>query len=111
MKKIVDFLQTQKLIFKSLTEVMPKELGTRKKLNIYLGVDLKQYFACILHIQKKSRILQKEARELMLLHEKLEAYNDSKINKKYIYVEAPLCSKAKSLMEENGWVVWHNDFS
>lgn len=107
MKEIVDFLQTKQLIFKSLTEINPKELETRKKIHIYLGVDLKQYFSCIMHIQKKSRVLQKEANELMLLHEKLEVYNDSKINKKYIYIEAPLCSKAKNLMEENGWVVWH----
>jgi len=111
MKEIVDLLQEKKLLFKSLKEIAPKELGTRKKIAIYLGVDLKKYYACILHINKKSRILQKEAKEIMALHEKLEEYNDSKINKKYIYIQAPLCSKAKLLMKEEGWKVWQEESS
>lgn len=107
MKEIVDFLQTKKLLFKSLTPIEPKQLGSRKKINIYLGVDLKKYYAVVFHIKKKSRILQKEALEIMLLHEKLEIFNESAINKKYIYIEAPLCSKAKALMVEHQWRVWH----
>jgi len=43
----------------------------------------------------------------MLLHEKLEKYIDSKIMKKYMIIKAPLCSKAKALLEEHGWKVWH----
>lgn len=107
MKEIVDFLQEKKLVFKSLSPIEVKNLGSRKKINIYLGVDLKKYYACILHINKKSRILKKEALELMTLHEKLEVLNDSKIKNKYIYIQAPLCSKAKALMQEEQWTVWH----
>jgi len=106
MKEIVHLIQEKKLLFKSLKPIEPKELGTRKKIAIYLGVDLKKYYACILHINKKSRILSKEAKEIMELHQKLEVLNDSKINKKYIYVQAPLCSKAKALFEEEKWRVW-----
>ncbi|CAA6821308.1 MAG: Unknown protein [uncultured Sulfurovum sp.] len=109
MREIVDFLQTKKLVFKSLTPIELKSLGSRKKINLYLGVDLKKYYSCILHINKKSRILQKEALELMLLHEKLEVLNESKIHKKYIYIQAPLCSKAKALMEEAKWTVWQEE--
>jgi len=107
MKEIVEFLQEKKLIFKSLKTIEPKSLGSRKKIDIYLGVNLKKYYACILHINKKSRILQKEALELMRLHEKLEVLNDSKIKNKYIYIQAPLCSKAKALMQEEKWTVWN----
>ena len=107
MKEIVHLLQEKKLVFKSLKSIEPKELGTRKKIHIYIGVDLKKYYACILHISKKSRILSKEALEIMELHQKLEQYNDSKINKKYIYIQAPLCSKAKALFQEQKWTVWH----
>jgi len=106
MKEIVHLIQEKKLLFKSLKPIEPKELGTRKKIAIYLGVDLKKYYACILHINKKSRILSKEAKEIMELHQKLEVLNDSKINKKYIYIQAPLCSKAKALFEEEKWTVW-----
>ena len=50
-------------------------------------------------------VLSKEAKELMEFHQKLEVYNESKITKKYIYIQAPLCSKAKALFKEAKWVV------
>jgi len=107
MKKIVEYLQEKQLIFKSLKSITPKELGSRKKIELYLGVDLKDYYAVAMVVDKKSRVLRKEAEELMLLHEKLEKYIDSSIKKKYIIIKAPLCSKAKAMLEEHGWKVWH----
>jgi hypothetical protein len=103
MRDIVDKLQSKRLIFKSLKSISPKELGSRKRIEIYLGVDLDRYYSCIIHINKKSRVIQKDAKELMALHKKLEEYNSSAIKKKYIYIQAPLCSKAKKLLKENGW--------
>jgi hypothetical protein len=107
MKQIVDYLQKKNIIFKSLKEISPKELASRKKIELYLGVDMKGYYALVMNVEKKSRVLRKEAGELMLLHEKLEKYIDSKINKKYITINAPLCSKAKALLEEHGWKVYY----
>ena len=106
MKKIVELLQQKNIIFKSLKEIAPKEIGSRKKISLYIGIDLKGYYTLIMQIEKKSRVLQKEATELMLLHEKIEHYIDAKITKKYLIIKAPLCSKAKALLEENGWKVW-----
>lgn len=108
MKNIVEYLQQHNIIFKSLDTVSPKELGSRKKIDIYLGVDLDGYYANVMLLEKKSRILRKEAQELMVLHEKLETYIDSSIKKKYIIIKAPLCSKAKALMEDKGWRVWQD---
>ena len=107
MKNLVEYLNHKNIIFKSLKEITPKELGSRKKVSLYIGVDLKGYYALVMDLEKKSRVLRKEAEELMLLHEKLEKYIDSKISKKYIIIKAPLCSKAKALLEENKWKVWH----
>lgn len=107
MKEIVEYLQKKNIIFKSLKEISPKELGSRKKINLYLGVNLKGYYALVMVLEKKSRVLRKEAEDLMALHEKVEQYIDSKVTKKYIMIKAPLCSKAKALMEEKGWKVWH----
>lgn len=108
MKDIVEYLQQKQIIFKSLKSITPKELDSRKKLGIFLGVDLKGYYADVMELEKKSRVLRKEAQELMVLHTKLESYLDSSIKKKYIIIKAPLCSKAKALLEENGWKVWHD---
>ncbi|WP_294957128.1 hypothetical protein [Sulfurovum sp.] len=107
MKEIVELLQHNNIVFKSLKEVAPKKLGSRKKIALYIGVDLQDYYALVMQIEKKSRILGKEAAELMHLHEKLEKYIDTKITKKYIIIKAPLCSKAKGLLEEKGWRVFH----
>lgn len=108
MKNIVEYLQQKNIIFKSLTPVTPKELGSRKKIDIYLGVDLKDYYADVIQVEKKSRVLRKEVEELFVLHEKLEKYIDSSIKKKYIIIKAPLCSKAKAHLEEHDWKVWHH---
>jgi len=105
MKNIVEFLQQKGIIFKSFKEIDPKELGSRKKVKLYLGVDLKGYYALVMVVEKKSRVLRKEAEEFIALHEKLERHIDSKIKQKYIIIKAPLCSKAKAFLESKGWKV------
>ncbi len=107
MKQIVEQMNKKNIICKSLEEVQPKELGSRKKVELYVGVDLKGYYCLMVKLVKKSRVLRKEATELMLLHEKIQTYKDTQITKKYIWIEAPLCSKAKALLEENKWKVYH----
>jgi len=106
MKEIVEYLKEKNIICKSLKALSPKELGSRKKIKIYLGVNLKGYHCSVMSLEKKSRVLRKEAGELILLHDKLEAYQDTKILKRYIRIHAPLCSHAKAMLEENGWKVW-----
>ena len=101
MKRIVDYLQEKHIIFKSLKSITPKELGSRKKIELYLGVDLKDYYSVVMLVEKKSRVLRKEAEELMLLHEKLEKYIDSTIKKKYMIIKAPLCSNWSHLRNPN----------
>ena len=107
MKHIVEYLQHKNIIFKSFKLIELKELGSRKKISLYLGIDLKNYYAVVMSVKKKSRVLRKEAGELMALHEKLEKYIDSKIKKKYIIIEAPLCSHAKKMLEDSNWKVWN----
>lgn len=106
MKTITEYLQKKNLIFKSFKEIKPKMLGSRKRIEIYLGVDLKGYYTLVMQLDKKSRVLQKEGGELMRLHEKLETMIDARITQKYILIHAPLCSRAKVLLKEHGWVVW-----
>ena len=109
MKNIVEYLQQKGIIFKSLKKVSPEELGSRKKIDIYLGVDLKGFYADVMVVEKKSRVLRKEAQELMALHEKIEQYIGVAIKKKYMIIRAPLCSKAKALLEEHGWKVFASE--
>ena len=105
MKEIVEYYRKKGILFRSLKHIPTKELGSRKKVEIYLGVDTNTYYTMIIFIEKKSRILRKEAEEIMLFHDKLEKQISSKILKKYTLIKAPLCSKAKKSMEEKGWKV------
>jgi len=109
MKEIVEYMSCKKVIFKKLKEIKPKELGSKKRVKIYLGVNLKGYYCLTIIISKKSRILRKEVLELIELHQRVEKYNNSKINIKYIIIEAPLCSHAKDKLKDNGWIVWKED--
>ena len=109
MKEVVEFLTQKNLIFKSFKEVLPKTLGSRKKVQLFVGVDLESYYSLVMRIEKKSRVLTKEVEAFFLLHEKMQIHIDSKIKKKYIIIDAPLCSKAKTLLKEQQWRVWHLD--
>ena len=100
-------MKDKNIICKSLKEVKPKELGSRKKIQLYIGVNLKGYYCSVMTIEKKSRVLRKEVAELMALHEKLEIHQDTKILTRYIRIKAPLCSHAKAMLEENGWKIWY----
>ena len=106
MKEIVELLQQKGIIFKSLKEITPKEIGSRKKIGLFVGVDQKGYYALVMVLEKKSRVLRKEVQELMTLYEMIEKYIGAAIKKKYIIISAPLCSKAKALLEEHGWKVF-----
>ena len=108
MKELLNLLEEKNLLFKSLKPIDLKLFSSRKKIDLYLGVNLKTYYACIIHIKKKSKILSKEAVELMEFHYKLEQLNQSRITKKYIYIQAPICSKAKALLKKNKWLIWEN---
>ena len=54
MKELIERLQEKKVVFKSFKKILPKEFGSRKKIDIYLAVNLEKYYACILHINKKT---------------------------------------------------------
>jgi len=105
MKKIVEVCREREMIFRSLKPIDLKSLGSRKRIQLFLGVDIKQYYHTVIYIEKKSRILRKEAEELMGFHARLERLHDTKIVKKCIIIKAPLCSKAKQLLVERGWRV------
>ena len=103
MKAIVELLLSHKMIFKKLHPIDKKALGTRKKIDIYEGVDLHSNYVVIFHLVQKSRFLRKNADELEQLFEKLKIMQDHNYKKKLLLYDMPFCSKAKALMKERGW--------
>jgi ribosomal protein S6E (S10) len=41
MKAIVELLSRQDILCKKLTPITPKELGTRKRITLYIGVNIR----------------------------------------------------------------------
>ena len=107
LKKSVEYLQEEGILFKSFDAIAPKSLGSRKRVNLYLAITLKGYYAIVIESRKKSRFLQKEVDEMRLLHERLERHVGSKIPQKYIIIHAPLCHKAQRLLIQQKWHLFH----
>lgn len=105
MQKIVDFLQRRGKLYKQMKEVLPKELGVRNRIKIYHAVDTKGYFTAIFVISQKSRILLKDVARIQSVYDKLVLYSDHNFKYKIIFIDAPLCSKAKQGLKELGWSV------
>ncbi len=105
MKELSEILIQKDILCPKLETILPKEFGSRKKLKIYFGVDNNSYYCLILVVSKKSRVLKKEAIEFEELWKRVKKLKDTNIKKKYLFLKAPICSKAKALLEELGWRV------
>jgi len=100
---MVEFLSDKGLFFREFAPIDKKELGIRKRVDIYFGVDLKNYYIVLLKISQKSRFLQKNVDSLESIVNDLATYKDVNIAKKYLILDTPLCSKAKSKLLELKW--------
>ncbi len=65
MKELTNYFTKKDIIFKQINEIMPKELGSRKKIGIYHATSVKKEFYAIFIVDAKSRFLRKNADDLM----------------------------------------------
>ena len=98
---INDKLFDKNIILKELKDITPK---TRKKIKVFLGVDMKNNYYLIVELSTKSRFLIKNAKEMIEFVTPLSDINFKK-NKKVLIISSPICSKAKNYLQENGWRV------
>lgn len=97
------------VLFKKIEQVDLKELKSRKKLDLYYGLDIKKNYHAIFIINSKSRFITKNANDLMFLLNNLISLKGHNFKKTTLLISSPLCSKAKALLKENSWSV-KNDF-
>jgi len=83
--------------------IEPKELGVRKKIDIFTE---SSHSIAYIHTAQKARILQKDVEVFEKIIEKLEKYFSVSVEEKHICIDSPLCSKAKAKFEANGWKVY-----
>ena len=105
MKELVEYFKKKGLIFRELKALDPGRLGIKKRWKIYEGVDTKNRYVLIVEIERKSRFLRKDAQSLLEVQELLEKSLGHGFKKRYLLLKAPLCSKAKELLQSAGWSV------
>ncbi|SHO81614.1 hypothetical protein MNB_SV-15-161 [hydrothermal vent metagenome] len=105
MKELVEILSKHNIICKKINKIDLKELNSRKKIDLYLGVTIKKFYCIVIYINRKSRVVTKDTKDYIELHHRLEEYNSSKILKKYIIIKSPICSKAEERLKDCGWRV------
>lgn len=106
MKKILNYLANKSILFSSFNLLNNRDFNIRKKMKIYDGVGLNSNLILVVHIEQKSRFLQKNADILEEIVIKIVDKLDHNYKNKILFLSAPLCSKAKiKLKDEYNWKV------
>lgn len=105
MKKLTTYFTNKNILFKEIKQISPKELGSRKKIEIFSATSVDLNYYAIFIVDSKSRFIRKNANDLIELCGTLSSYLEHNFKKKELLISSPLCSKAKEFLKENGWSV------
>ena len=105
MYMVVESLRQKGKIYKKMQEITPKVLGVRNRIKIFKATDIQGYFWAIFAISQKSRILMKDVYKMEEIYAKLSLFCEHNFKHKVIFIDAPLCSKAKLAFKESGWKI------
>jgi len=105
LKELTGYYTNKDVIFKEITKIEPKQLGSRKKIEIYAATSVDSQYYGIFIINAKSRFLRKNADELMTMCDQLTTFVEHNFKRKELLISSPLCSKAKAYLKDNSWKV------
>ncbi|NPA60053.1 MAG: hypothetical protein GXO30_06280 [Epsilonproteobacteria bacterium] len=105
MQMVVDSLSKDGKIYKKMKEINPKELDIRNKIKIYKATDTHGYFWAIFAVSQKSRLLMKDVVKFEEIYMKLTIFCEHNFKYKILFIDAPLCSKAKDAFKAKGWKI------
>jgi len=105
MQMVVDSLRAKGKIYKKMQEVAPRELGIRNKIKMYKATDITGYFWAIFAVSQRSRLLMKDVHKFEEIYTKLTVLFGHNFKHKIIFIDAPLCSKAKAAFKTQGWKI------
>ncbi|BAF70280.1 hypothetical protein [Nitratiruptor sp. SB155-2] len=104
MKKLVEKLKNREL-FQQLRQVDLVSLGIKKRWELFEGVNEKKEYILVLRIARKSRFLVKDAQELESVSALVAKELGHNFKKRYLLLQAPLCSKAAEYLKKRGWKI------
>ncbi len=94
-KDLIEFLRKNGIVCKKIQKI---DLNTKKKINAYLGVNLKNEYCLIVEFMKKSRFLSRDIETLNEITAKFPM--NFRYKKKILILHSPICSKAKEKLPE-----------
>lgn len=103
MNNIIDSLNKKSVIFKKIEKIDNKSINCKKKLQIFLAVDLKDFYNIIFYKDTKTKILNQEMQNLEGIKEQVEDKIKAKITKKILLTNANICQKAKQKYKNLQW--------
>jgi len=105
MQSVVDSLRKKGKIYKKMQEISPKELGVRNRIKIYKATDIAGYFYSIFAVSQKSKLLMKDIHKFEEIYAKLTLFCGHNFKYKIIFLDAPICSKAREALLFQGWKI------
>ncbi len=105
MKSVLNPLLERGYVFRRFEPFSLKAVGSRKRISVYHGLDQQNRYLLVFAVRRRSRVLLKDVKEWLDLKTAIEGYYGHSIMVNFAIVEAPLCSKAKRLLESEGWKV------
>ncbi|MBU1884862.1 hypothetical protein KKB80_11450 [bacterium] len=103
MQAVVDSLRENGNLYKKMIEIKPSQLGVRNKIRIYHVTDRRGYFSAIFAVSQKSKLLMKDVKKFEEIYQKFVIFSDHNFKYKILFVDAPLCSKARAAFADCGW--------
>lgn len=100
---IEKYLKNKNIVLKDLEHINFRSFEIKKRIEFFRGIDTQDRGWVIVVIDRKSRILQKDVKALRGLLQELPL--DLSYEKKIFLLKAPICSKAKDLLKQEGWLV------
>ena len=102
---MVKNLLTKKIVLKKVNPIETALLKTRKKIAVFSGVDTNSNYVCVFVMERKSRFLRKDVKELEELFSRLVSLSDHNFKKKIFIYKMPMCSHAKQNLKELKWTL------
>jgi hypothetical protein len=106
MQTIVDSLSKKGKIYKKMQEIKPKELGIRNKIKIFKATDINGYYWAVFAVSQKSKLFIKDVHKFEEIYKKLTIYCEHNFKHRVIFIDAPLCSKAKEAFKLSKWKIY-----
>jgi hypothetical protein len=105
LKELVEIMGAKKQIFKSIDTILPKDIGSRKKIEIFSGVNSDSFYILVIVVRQKSRFIMKHSNELIDISNKIISLKGHNYKKRFMIFDGDICSKSKEFLSQNGWRV------